>query len=65
MALMILVLGLIIAVPCQHRIVEAGDSTPRILRVSSRFANYTLSAPRHRPRLRYLRRHSSHDGEPA
>jgi hypothetical protein len=42
MALMILVLGLIIAVPCQHRIVETGDSTLRILRVSSRFANYTL-----------------------
>jgi hypothetical protein len=42
MALIILVLGLIIAVPCQHRIVETGDSTLRILRVSSRFANYTL-----------------------
>jgi hypothetical protein len=42
LALMILVLGLIIAVPCQHRIVEAGDSTLRILRVSSRFANYAL-----------------------
>jgi hypothetical protein len=42
MALMILVLGLIVAVPCQHRMVEAGDSTIRILRVSSRFANYAL-----------------------
>jgi Family of unknown function (DUF6328) len=42
MALMTLVLGLILAVPCQHRIVEHGASTPRIFRVSSRFANYAL-----------------------
>jgi hypothetical protein len=42
MALMILVLGLIVAVPCQHRIVDAGESTLRILRVSSRCANYAL-----------------------
>jgi Family of unknown function (DUF6328) len=42
MALMILVLGLIIAVPCQHRIVDKGESTPRILRISSRCANYAL-----------------------
>jgi Family of unknown function (DUF6328) len=42
MALMILVLGLIVAVPCQHRIVDKGESTPRILRVSSRCANYAL-----------------------
>jgi hypothetical protein len=31
MALMILVLGLIVAVPCQHRIVDKGESTLRIL----------------------------------
>jgi hypothetical protein len=42
MGLMILVLGLIVAVPCQHRIVDRGESTLRILRVSSRFANYAL-----------------------
>ena len=42
MALMILVFGLIVAVPCQHRIVDKGDSTLRILRVSSRCANYAL-----------------------
>jgi hypothetical protein len=42
MALMIVVLGLIVAVPCQHRIVDEGESTPRILRVSSRCANYAL-----------------------
>jgi hypothetical protein len=42
MALMTLVLGLILAVPCQHRIVEGGASTLRILRVSSRCANYAL-----------------------
>jgi hypothetical protein len=42
MALMILVLGLIVAVPCQHRMVDKGESTLRILRVSSRCANYAL-----------------------
>jgi hypothetical protein len=42
MALMILVLGLIVAVPCQHRIVDQGESTLRILRISSRYANYAL-----------------------
>jgi len=42
MAMMILVLGLIVAVPCQHRIVDQGESTLRILRVSARCANYAL-----------------------
>jgi hypothetical protein len=42
LALMILVLGLIVAVPCQHRIVDQGESTLRILRVSSRCANLAL-----------------------
>jgi Family of unknown function (DUF6328) len=42
MALMTLVLGLILAVPCQHRIVDGGASTLRILRVSSSYANYAL-----------------------
>jgi hypothetical protein len=42
LALMILVLGLIVAVPCQHRIMDQGESTLRILRVSSRCANYAL-----------------------
>jgi hypothetical protein len=39
----LLVLGLIVAVPCQHRIVDRGESTLRILRVSSRCANYALT----------------------
>jgi hypothetical protein len=43
LALMIIALGLIVAVPCQHRMVENGDSTPRILSVSSSFANYALA----------------------
>src|SRR5579863_6914022 len=43
LALMIITLGLIVAVPCQHRIVDHGDSTPRILRVSASFANYALA----------------------
>jgi hypothetical protein len=43
MALMLLVIGLIVAVPCQHRIVDKGESTLRILRVCSRCANYALA----------------------
>ena len=43
MALMILVLGLIVAVPCQHRMVDKGHSTLRIFRVSTRCANYALA----------------------
>jgi hypothetical protein len=42
-AMMILVLGLIISVPCQHRIVDKGESTLRILRISSSCANYALA----------------------
>lgn len=43
LALMIVALALIVAVPCQHRIVEHGESTARILRISSSFANYALA----------------------
>ncbi len=43
LALIIFALGLIVAVPCQHRIVENGDATLRILHVSSRSANYALA----------------------
>jgi hypothetical protein len=42
MALMIVVFGLIVAVPCQHRIVDEGNSTLRILRVSSLCSNCAL-----------------------
>jgi hypothetical protein len=42
LALMIIALGLIVAVPCQHRMVDSGESTTRILRVSKSFANYAL-----------------------
>jgi Family of unknown function (DUF6328) len=42
LAMMVLVLGLIVAVPCQHRIVERGESTLRIFRVSSHCANLAL-----------------------
>jgi hypothetical protein len=43
LALMIVALGLIVAVPCQHRMVEGGAATQRILRVSTSFANYALA----------------------
>jgi len=39
----IVVLGLILAVPAQHRIVEAGADTLRLFRVSLRYAKYALS----------------------
>jgi hypothetical protein len=42
LALMVVVLGCLIAVPCQHRIVEHGMSTPRIRRVATRFADFAL-----------------------
>jgi Family of unknown function (DUF6328) len=41
--LMIIVLGLILAVASQHRIVEAGADTQRIFRMSLRFAKYALA----------------------
>ena len=41
LALMVVVLGCLIAVPCQHRIVEHG-STARIQRVATRFADLAL-----------------------
>jgi hypothetical protein len=40
---MVMVLGLIVAVPCQHRIVERGEATTRILRISLLHAKYTLA----------------------
>ena len=43
LALMVTVLGLILAVPCQHRIVEQGEATVRIFRLSLRYAKYTLA----------------------
>jgi hypothetical protein len=42
LALMVVVLGCLIAVPCQHRIVEHGMSTVRIQRVATRFADLAL-----------------------
>jgi hypothetical protein len=38
----VLTLGLLLAAPCQHRIVETGLPTVRIFRVASRFANLAL-----------------------
>jgi fumarate reductase subunit D len=42
LALMVVVLGCLIAVPCQHRIVEHGMSTVRVQRVATRFADLAL-----------------------
>jgi hypothetical protein len=42
LALMISVLSLLLAVPCQHRIVEQGEASLRIFRLSRRYANYAL-----------------------
>ena len=42
LALMIVALGLMIAVPCQHRIVEEGETTPRIYGNSVWYAQYAL-----------------------
>jgi len=38
----VLTLGLLLTAPCQHRIVEAGLPTVRILRVANRFASLAL-----------------------
>jgi hypothetical protein len=43
LAFMILVLGLILAVPSQHRIVEVGADTQRLFDVSLRYAKYALA----------------------
>ena len=45
LALMIAVIGLLIAVPCQHRLVDGGETTLRIYEVSVRYATLAL-APR-------------------
>ena len=42
LALTISVLTLLLAVPCQHRIVEQGEASLRIFRLSMRYANYAL-----------------------
>jgi hypothetical protein len=43
LALMVTVLGLILAVPCQHRIVEEGEATARIFCLSLRYAKYAMA----------------------
>jgi hypothetical protein len=43
LALMIAVLGLLIAVPCQHRLVDGGETTLRIYEVSVRYATLALA----------------------
>jgi hypothetical protein len=42
LALIIAVLGLLIAVPCQHRLVDSGEATMRIYGVSLRYATLAL-----------------------
>jgi hypothetical protein len=42
MGLMVVALGLMIAIPCQHRMVEEGETTPRIFRSSVWYAQRAL-----------------------
>jgi Family of unknown function (DUF6328) len=42
MSLMIVVMGLILAVPCHHRIVEEGRATVRIFRLALKYGKYAL-----------------------
>ncbi|MDB6083209.1 MAG: hypothetical protein JWN43_1090 [Gammaproteobacteria bacterium] len=42
LGLMVVAMGLLVAVPCQHRIVERGQATPRIFLLSMRYANWSL-----------------------
>jgi hypothetical protein len=42
MSLMIVVMGLILAVPCQHRIVEEGRATVRIFGLALKYGKYAL-----------------------
>src|ERR1700730_18097746 len=42
LGLMVVALGLMIAVPCQHRMVEQGETTPRIFRSSEWYAQVAL-----------------------
>src|SRR5882757_6589940 len=37
LGLMVVALGVLIAIPCQHRLVERGDATARIYRASTRY----------------------------
>jgi hypothetical protein len=43
LGLLVLTLGLLIAGPCQHRLVERGNATVRILHVANRFAETALA----------------------
>jgi hypothetical protein len=42
LSLIVLTLGLLIAVPSQHRLVDRGNATQRIFRVANRFAEWAL-----------------------
>jgi hypothetical protein len=42
LALLVVVLGFLVAVPCQHRLVDRGMATVRIQRVATRFADIAL-----------------------
>jgi hypothetical protein len=42
LAMMVAVLGLLIGVACQHRIVDRGETTARVFAVSLRYAMYSL-----------------------
>jgi Family of unknown function (DUF6328) len=42
MVSMVIALGLIAAIPCQHRLVEGGEATQRIYRASKRYAELAL-----------------------
>jgi len=42
MAFLVIALGLIMAVPCQHRLIERGEVTQRIYSVSKRYAELAL-----------------------
>jgi Family of unknown function (DUF6328) len=42
LALMVVALGVMIAIPCQHRLVEGGEDTVRIYRASEQYAKLAL-----------------------
>jgi hypothetical protein len=42
LTMIVVVLALLLAVPCQHRLIENGDSTVRIYRVCGRYASLAL-----------------------
>jgi hypothetical protein len=43
LSLIVVTLGLLIAAPCQHRLVERGEATLRIITVANRFAEIALT----------------------